>query len=349
MQSVDIGIKPALALDAENRPHIAYMVESEHGYVKYARLDGAAWQIRIAAEGYFYGPPAIAVSPEGQPHIVWHDHQATDYVPELGDAVRATFRDDTWFVSTIEHPGHDGWDNSIALDQQGKAHTASIDPSQFDSPDGVEYAHFDRVWQVESLGTGPISYEFGTAIDINNQNQPAITYHDDESGSLVYAWRSAEGLWTLETVDDQGISGKFSALAFDADGRPHISYFGELSATSGEVRYAYLDGEAWQIEVVDTIADVKQGPVGARHLTWIRIDGQGQPHIAYNDQRVLKYGWRTAEGWQIETVAEAGEFPFGQLVVFDLDTQDSPHLAYTVFLNPNIPTGVIRYATRLSP
>jgi hypothetical protein len=163
---------------------------------------------------------------------------------------------------------------------------------------------------------------------------------------LEYAHRSADGVWTITTVDEGGRAGKFSALDFDADGQPHISYFAEESPSSGTVRYAFWDDSAWQIEDVDNVTDVKQGFVGARHLTWLRLDSQGRPHLAFNDQSQLKYAIKTDGGWQIEVVGERGPNPFGQLVMMELDRQDRPHLVYTVFTDPSQPEGVVKYATK---
>jgi hypothetical protein len=210
----------------------------------------------------------------------------------------------------------------------------------------VEYAGSSTSWQVEAIGSGPIAYEFGTAVNVDNQDQPGITYYNDVAGVLEYAHRSADGVWTITPVDDSGRAGKFSALDFDAGGQPHISYFAEASSTSGTIRYAFWDGSAWQIEDVDQVTDVKQGFIGARHLTWLRLDSQGRPHLAFNDQSQLKYAVKTDGGWQIEVVGEKGPNPFGQLVMMELDSRDRPHLVYTVFTNPNAPEGIVKYAVK---
>ena len=109
-------------------PHITYMVEEIHGYVKYMKLDGGEGETAVTvAEGYFYGPPAIAVSSDDQPYIVWHDHQADEFMPEKGDAVLAFQGESGWEISTIEHSGHDGWDNDVAVASDGTVHAVSVD------------------------------------------------------------------------------------------------------------------------------------------------------------------------------------------------------------------------------
>jgi hypothetical protein len=103
------------------------------------------------------------------------------------DAVRAFPRDDGWIVSPIRHEGHDGWDNSIIIDSQGVAHTASIDPSDFGSQDGIEYTKYDGSWKVEPIGSGRIKYEFGTSIGFDLDGLPEITNYDDINRTLKFA------------------------------------------------------------------------------------------------------------------------------------------------------------------
>ena len=70
-------------------------------------------------------------------------------------------------------PGHDGWDNNMVLDLKGRPHTVSIDPKQFVSSSGIEYAFYDGdSWTVKEVGSGPIAYEFGTAIALDISYNP---------------------------------------------------------------------------------------------------------------------------------------------------------------------------------
>ena len=161
-RSLGLGIKPAIAIDTQDTPHITYMAEEIHGYVHYMKLDGGEGETAVTvAEGYFYGPPAIAVGPDDQPYIVYHDHQDESFKPDLGDAVLAFQGETGWEISTIEHPGHDGWDNDVAVSSDGVVHTVSVDAQQFGSTDGVEYALLtDEGWVVENIGSVPVPYEF---------------------------------------------------------------------------------------------------------------------------------------------------------------------------------------------
>jgi hypothetical protein len=158
-EEVSEGTKPELALDQLGRPHIAFMTEARDGAVSLATRDGDGWSVEEVAVGYFYGPLDIALDPAGNPHIAYHDHQAPSFDRELGDPVHAFKVGPEWVVETITHPGHDGWDTSIAVSATGEVHVASIDPAQFSSTEGVEWAvrAVDGRWSIEAIGSGPVT------------------------------------------------------------------------------------------------------------------------------------------------------------------------------------------------
>jgi len=57
-------------------------------------------------------------------------------------------------------------------------------------------------------------------------------------------------VWRIEIADDDG--GVYPSLALDDAGLPHVSYGGNRAGTYiYGLKYAYNDGSAWQIEMVD--------------------------------------------------------------------------------------------------
>ena len=70
----DNGAKPSLAVNRDGVPHIAFMLEAMLGFVKYALLGDAGWDITTIVEGYFYGPLDIELDRACDPGISWNNH-----------------------------------------------------------------------------------------------------------------------------------------------------------------------------------------------------------------------------------------------------------------------------------
>jgi hypothetical protein len=148
-------------------------------------------------------------------------------------------------------------------------------------------------------------------------------------------------VWVIETVDQTDSVGRFSSLALDADGQPHISYYDD---TNDDLKYAHYDGISWQIETVDG-ADV----VG--RFSSLALDATGRPHISYcrwmytpyeHSCVDLKYAYYDGATWQIETV-ETGSLPLfpGWYTSIALDSAGWPHISYGAFYctggSPGVP------------
>ena len=224
LQEVGEGIKPAFAVDEDGVAHVAFLTEADHGGLFYAHNRNGDFEVETVSEGYFYGPIDLALSPSGEPIIAYHDHQALQVDMALGDEVIAKLTESGWELTTVSDDGHDGWDNSIAVDQDGNWHTAALDPSQFGGEDGVEYATLvDGAVAVTPVGSGPIKYEFGTSIRLDLSESPSVAYYNDRDRQLELASLGVGG-WSVEVVDNQGDAGRYASLIYDADGFPHIAY-----------------------------------------------------------------------------------------------------------------------------
>lgn len=318
------GIKPVLAIDGENRPAIAWLVEAlDEGFVALAAASDG-WTEDRFVEGYFYGPIGLDFDPNGDPHVVYHDHQADTFQPELGDLTHAVRVNGAWTITAASDDGHDGWDSTVAIGPDGVVRAAGIDPQQFERTEGVEYYELGNAgWEVSAIGSGPIEYEWNVALAVSDTGTVAVSYFDNKTTDLVYAEQSGTG-WDIEVVDSEGDTGRFSSLAFDDAGVAHISYF---RADTGVVRYATRTGDEWRIEDVGALEAVELGFIGARRLTAIDVDSTGTPYVVFGDVAVVRHAARGEAGWEVSEVAAAGARPFGQLVTFALDGTDRPHIA----------------------
>lgn len=335
----DDGAKPSLAIDAQGTPHIAYILEALPGFVKHAVLDGNAWDISTVSEGYFYGPLDILVDEQGVPHIAWHDHDEED-------GAYAVLVDGKWESQNIVHSGHDGWDGDIVLDARGRPHIISIDPSQFGSQSSVEYATFDgQAWQVEEVGSGPVSYEFGTGIALDSQERPHVVWYDDSAGDLKYAVKD-EGSWTISTVDGEGDVGRFPSLALDRQDNPIVSYYERTGDSEGYIKLARWDGSEWNVQRIDKLDDVFLGFLGARKNSSLVLDPDDNPIVAYSDEQAIKLAWHDGSQWNLEPVLTAGDSPLHQQVSLALDSNGDLHLTFADVERRSDPgvRGPIKYA-----
>ena len=97
----------------------------------------------------------------------------------------------------------------------------------------------------------------------------------------MYA-RRIEGKWLLEEIDDARLV-KFSSLALDNLGVPHVAYY---DSQYGDLWYATrpTHDEPWTRYIVD-----QEGDVG--NSASIDVDASGAVHITYfdNTRATLKY------------------------------------------------------------
>lgn len=340
--SLGRGVKPVIALDSDGLPGIAWILERiGDGFIAFASAAND-WDVQLIAEGYFYGPIDLAYSPDGQPNIVIHDHQADQFDPQLGDLVRLFPDGDQWVAETVEDEGHDGWDSTLVIGDDGVAHAAGVDPAQFGRTEGVEYyRNTGDGWQVTQIGSGPISYQYNVGLAIDSSGSPAISYFNDSEQDLMFA-SLVDGSWELERVVEEGNVGKYSSLAFSPDDRPAVSFFNQLSATEGEILYAVKDGESWVVETVGEIAAFSEP--NARRNSSLAFDSQGRAHVAFSDTAGVWYSVRTDSGWETSQIATGGSL--GQLVSLTLGSSDEPHLALYEVTNEQNLDGVIVYLTQ---
>ena len=345
LTGVGPGVKPVLALDGSGKPAMAFLFERVgEGFVAYATAENG-WAVDTVREGYFYGPIDLSFGPQGAPYIAYHDHQADDFDLALGDLTVATFDGERWSVQAARDRGHDGWDSAIVVDSSGTLHAAGIDPSQFGREDGVEYYVNDGSgWDVTAIGSGPIAYRFNVALALDADGLPALSYYNDRADEQNLMFARFDGTsWSIEAVETEGDVGKYSSLAFDAQGRAHISYFVQDGPTSGTIRHAVSDGGGWTVTDVAALGAFEFDI--ARRNSSLAIDSTGTPHIAFSDTSGVWYAVLRNGAWETQQLASAGTLPLGQLVSLVLDDNDVPHVAFYEVTRANPLDGTIIYAT----
>ncbi|MBD3399562.1 MAG: T9SS type A sorting domain-containing protein [Candidatus Coatesbacteria bacterium] len=160
------------------------------------------------------------------------------------------------------------------------------------------------------------------SLAFDSSDNAHISYYDGSdyegsNGDLKYAvWNGTS--WQIETVDADYSVGRYSSLALDSSGNPHISYY---DASNGDLKYAVWNGTSWQIETLDS-----NGYVGK--YTSLALDSSGNPHISYYDYTNddLKYAVWNGTSWQIETVD--ADSSVGRYSSLKVDPSGNPHISY---------------------
>lgn len=142
-------------------------------------------------------------------------------------------------------------------------------------------------------------------------------------------------LWDIETVDSVGDVGRYTSIALDASGNPHISYSLSIAyPATYDLKYAYRDASTWHTQTVDG------GHYGVGDDTCIALDSSGHPHISYYDHDRpdpwdpvgwdLKYAHWDGSSWQIKRVDRGGQEPYdvGRYTSIALGVGGYPHISY---------------------
>lgn len=157
-----------------------------------------------------------------------------------------------------------------------------------------------------------------TSIDVDNNGNPYISYFNETTDDLMYAYTSGNG-WDTTTVTSNGRAGLYTSLAINrSNNRPFIGYFDfDLQG----MRLAALSGDTWTLQTVEAA-----GTIGIYNS--MQLDSQGYPHISYYDEGTpgLRYTYWNGSAWVYWILATGNAN--GLYTSLALDPNDYPHIAF---------------------
>jgi hypothetical protein len=330
---ISIGYYSSLALDSNDNPHISYYHET-NGDLKYANWDGSGWDVQTVDSAGDTGlDTSLALDSSGNPHISYRGDAGLKY---------AVWNGSGWDIQIVDTTGEPryavGAYSSLALDSGNKPHISYIDNYRVNL---LKYAFLNgSSWEIHVLSE-PVHGGYSTSMALDSNDKVHIAHGDYTSHILSYVFVDPAALpppvpvpdpvpptppspfttpaspaETIKTIDSSGNVGKYSSLALDAEGNPHISYH---DVTNDDLKYAYCNGSTWHVETVD-------------YSTWLglytslALDSNGNPCISYYDNwdSDLRYAAWNGSAWNIQIV----DSPGGGFTSLAIDAEDNPHISY---------------------
>ena len=267
-QYASIAVNPVTDL-----PGIAYFDEANL-QAKYA-VFGDPYQVEaIVHDDDLGGEPwiALAYSSSGVPYITYHydngflhSRGVLEIDTALGswDAHRVDYR--SWGA------GDTGTHTAIALNSFDVPQIAYRNDSGLNLIFATDQ---DDAW-VTTNATTPYTNATAMYIDLALDSGDNIFistwFEDDQAQSCAFLVYRLLDEWSKEEIECGATEdfGKYTSIAIDSAGDPHVTYHGE-----DDLRYAVRSGKGWDVQVLDD-----QGTTGL--WTSLALDNADRPHVVY--------------------------------------------------------------------
>jgi hypothetical protein len=276
-------------------------------------LEGCcAWQFEVVDDlGDVGHNVSLVLDADDSPHFSHHEGGGGGHSDVLYSR-----REGAGFQTEVVHASFHPGCTSLALDRQGRPHVGYGDWFY----GGVYYASRNGdSWEPLVVETGHFGQYVSLVLDAGEVAH--LAYFDDTNMHLRYAFFDGMGFDTQE-VDGDGHVGRYLSMVLDDGDYPHIAYYAGINRY---LKYARYDGLEWHFEILDDLGISNQ--TGTGH-TSLKLDGEGNPHIAYYDcwGGALKYVRHTGSDWSMKLVDD--EVNVGDYASLALDEAGNPHIAY---------------------
>jgi hypothetical protein len=173
-------------------------------------------------------------------------------------------------------------------------------------------------FQLETVDTlGVVGTQ--SSITLDAQGQARIAYRNGPATQIRYAHQEG-GQWQLELVPQIGLLHGLS-LILDPAGHPYIGYGSVEETPFGShlsAKVAWKIGDQWTIERIDNALPTEVS-LGFDHAGTLHAVYFGFPEFE------IRYGTRTALGWNVETVFRTANFAAASFSLA-FDSAGQPHI-----------------------
>ena len=269
----------SIAIDSDGGLHVSYYERSgrdlEYAYLGFGET---SWAITADVAGgstsYYFGVDnSIGLDSNGKPRIAYFEPSFSDL--EFASCDSSCDSASSWEIRTLAEDGTTGQYVEMSIDHNDIVHMGYYNSSS----STVNYLTIRDGPILTQIGeVGSHHYQLGGWVDQAGSIHISFFNGTDTSGTLQHAeWDGYS--WTLSTVDSIAtMTGAYSDIALDSDGKPHISYIDTTDPSEGvgNLRYAQHDGSAWVTSTIDA-----GGTIGG--FTSIALDYNDVPWISYFD------------------------------------------------------------------
>jgi hypothetical protein len=284
-----------------------------------------AWQVELAdmsGEGKY---SSLRIDQDGNIHLAY-------VIEEDSHPLQYAYRDKRlakWFKMNV---AQDVGMCALALDSKQHPHIAFAD---YGTGSGAKLRHAywnGAEWHAEPIRLDSEIIAYYTSIALDREDHPSITFYEyrgpkDSEISIRLRNVMYNGqFWEARYVDPDGGSGKFNAMAVDAQGGLHIAY---ANVSFGDMRYAYWNGHNWRPEMVEQHSN-DNGGTYLGYSAAIALDKAGVPHLTYSDpnNRVIKYAVRRESRWQTQFIDKVHGVGYPDRNGIALDNEGRAYVTY---------------------
>ncbi len=232
--NAQLDCDPTIAVDASGTVHAAWITDdpgSGQYKIAYALGDTLGWDIQTLS-GSNLGPfgtgasPFIAVSAEGNAHIVYRGGDYGDY--HIHHAWNDTPGDTIWNYEMFYSGNVNDFSAMIVIEENGDCHLALSGNDGWGFPGRVFYFHKPdgQPWQQYELASGSGSAA-EPSLSVDESGTPHIVWMETSgnfyTGNIFYSGRDTAGIWATSLV----IGSDFFLPSFDIDqqGYGHVACF----------------------------------------------------------------------------------------------------------------------------